>query len=213
MTTLHEPANILDNDVVKKIPEQVEKIAKSSGGLLLTLQNLLSKIMSNKLYLGILIVVVLLIIAGLVLYKQFYHKLKFGFKIPFLSQSSNSNNTKNNTKNNLLNLSEEYHIVDPNGEKILVTPYLIEILKQHYNNKSQTQIQSQPQQKQPQPRPKLIHPGSEGKQVLPDPPSEVLNTEENNATQALTIAEIEELKRELNEMESKQQIIEDEEED
>ena len=51
-------------------------------------------------------------------------------------------------------------------------------------------------------RPKLNHPGNSNneKQVIPDPPSEVQNTEENNNTQALTMAEIEELKRQLNEM-------------
>ena len=116
MATLPEPANILDNEVVKKLPEQVEKIAKSSEGLLLTLQNLFLKIKSNKLYLGILIVVVVLIIVGLVLYKQFFHKLKNDFKIPFLSKTSNNSN---NSKNNLLNLSEEYHIIDPNSLYII----------------------------------------------------------------------------------------------
>lgn len=193
MTTIHEPATKLIEEVVNSNPT----VPISTNEQIKTVQQLFSKIINNKIYLGILIVVVVLLIVGLVLYKQYYHKLNIDFKIPFF----NKKNETKQTKNNLLNLSEEYHIIDPKGEKILVTPFLIEILKQHCNQNNQ-QPQEPQQNKQQQMRPKLNHPGNSNneKQVIPDPPSEVQNTEENNNTQALTMAEIEELKRQLNEM-------------
>lgn len=193
--------NTLDNSVsVVAVPNIVAKPENIQ-----VFKNVISKILGNKLYLIILIIVVVLIIAGLILYKYYYNKINMKLKLPFLS--------KETSKNNLLNLTEEYHIIDPDGEKILVTPYLIEILKQHYNqsqNKLQNQLHNQPQhqpQKQPQkplpvtgkenPRPKLIHP-------VIDPPSEVqLSENHDSVNNDLSKDEIDALKKELAEMQQK----------
>jgi hypothetical protein len=160
-------------------------------GLLNDVQGVWQKILNNKLYLGILVVVVILLCIGLFLYKNYYNKFSF-INIPFFNKKEIAKGTSN-----LLNLAEEYHIIDPAGEKILVTPYLIEILKQHCNQ----QVEHIENVKQ-ETRPKLNHPGTViDIPTQPDPPSDIPVTEDN--TQALTMAEIEELKRQLVEMENK----------
>ena len=157
-------------------------------GLVQDAMNIWQRIYNNKLYLGILIVVIILLCSCFFFYKQYYKKLSF-LNIPFLNKHQETKKTSN-----LLNLAEEYHIIDPAGEKILVTPYLVEILKQHCNQQNEIVQQET--------RPKLNHPGSQpNTTVQPEPPSDTHATEDN--TQALTMAEIEELKRQLEEMEDK----------
>lgn len=149
-----------------------------------------SKLLENKLYLIILGVVIVLGAIGYYLYFKYMKggsiKSLFGGSSPVIE-----------TKKHILNPSEEYYLLDPNGNPILISPYFNDIVRSHI-------LQNQPRQ-----RPQLIHPADQKQQPVQriqqtETQQESDNEDDNIGQQELTSAEIEELKRQLEALERSQ---------
>jgi hypothetical protein len=165
----------------------MESIAPSVPTVNNATQSILESLYNNKNYF-IIIIIALIVLAGIgfYLYKKQFSKTDV--------KSNTSSESKPSTKE-ILQPNKEYYIIDQNGNPILVNKYFNNIL--HSENQS---VLVNKEIALP-PRPKLTHPNEETE-------IEQVNVtekeDENVAGLDLTQAEIEELKKTLAQLESKQ---------
>jgi len=186
-------------------------------------------LLNNQTYLYLAIVIVVLGVAGWVLYTKYF--ITLDNKESKEEHNKDNKDNKEDNKKNFLNPTNDYYIVDPDGSPILITPYMGDIIRHSMQQKQQAQqqqaqqqqaqppqppqqqqqpqqpqqtVQQQPQQKQQKQksRPKLNHPGE--KAQIPD---EVILSEpedDNLGSQDLNEDEIKELKKQLDSLKKNQ---------
>lgn len=152
-----------------------------------TIQEQVSKSFFTKPIFFVIVLVIVLVAIGFYLYKKYFCKK---------SDEKPSTNNGNEIKKQILNPNNEYYLLDPDGNPILISPFFNDIVKMHILKRNNV---IQPQQIQE--RPKLIHPDESEEE---EQEQEENNEDENVASQDLTNAEIEELKKQLLAMEKSQ---------
>ena len=98
-------------------------------------------LMSNNMYLYILGIVAVLAFIGYYLYLKYFVNTK-----PVEEEKPKANEPKKN----YLNPTQEYYLIDPSGNPILMNPYFLDILKHHMTQKSGEQPKMEQQQMQQQ---------------------------------------------------------------
>ena len=149
-----------------------------------TVQEQVSKSFFTKPIFYIIVLVVVLTAIGFYLYKKYLCKG---------NEEKPLTNNGNEIKKQILNPNNEYYLLDPDGNPILISPYFNDIVKMHILRNQVIIPQQLPE------RPKLIHPDETEEQE-----EEENNEDDNVASQDLTNAEIEELKKQLLAMEQNQ---------
>jgi len=89
------------------------------------LSTFFTKLISNKNYIYVLLLVLVLAIIGYYLYIKYFSKILEKKVKPEETKIDNSKEEKKQ----ILNPKNDYYIIDPNGKPILITPYFIDILK------------------------------------------------------------------------------------
>ena len=98
-----------------------------------------STLMSNNMYLYILAIVAVLAFIGYYLYLKYFNNIKSEETLKLKPIES---------KKVILNPTQEYYLVDPNGNTILANHYFNEIVNHHFNQNEVQQPQQQPQQQE-----------------------------------------------------------------
>lgn len=169
---------------------------------------LLELVSSNKSYLYILLVVIVLGAIGYYLYtKQFAKKSEEKPKeLPSIEEPME--------KKNILDPKNEYYLIDPEGKPVSVNQYFTNILQSNQQQNVRPPIMINNQIPIPMPpaqevrqtvasRPKLTHPSEQNVQQRENQ-TQMTDEDENVANQDLTMEEIEELKRQLDMIQRKQ---------
>ena len=104
-------------------------------------------LLTNTNYLYLSLIIVVLVVVGWYLYTN--HFKTDAVKIDTTKKNEDTKET-DNTKKNFLNPTNDYYIVDPDGSPILITPYIVDIIKHSMQQKQQAQGQAQPQDQQMQ---------------------------------------------------------------
>ena len=186
-------------------------------------------LLTNTNYLYLSLIIVVLVVIGWYLYTN--HFKTDTVKIDTTKKNEDTKET-DKTKKNFLNPTNDYYIVDPDGSPILITPYIVDIIKHSMQQKQQAQQPQQPQQQQPQDqqqiqqaqqqqaqqmqqqqaqqkaqekskqRPKLSHPGE--KVQIPDDIILSEPEDDNLGSQDLNDDEIKELKKQLESLKKNQ---------
>jgi len=109
-----------------------------------------TKLISNKNYIYVLVIVIVLALIGYYLYMKYFSK-----------KTEKKIENKKEDKKQILNPQNEYYIIDPNGNPILLTPYFLDIMK-HNMTKENPDLNQIPMPKLPQmaslPQPSLPQP-------------------------------------------------------
>ena len=160
-------------------------------------KSILESLYNNKNYF-IIIIVALIVLSGIGFYlykKQLNNTL--------ISKPTNTEpkptNTESKSSKEIVQPNKEYYIIDQNGNPILINKYFHNILQSEKQSENQSVLVNK--EIALPPRPKLIHPNEEQE-------IEHVNItekeDENVANLELTQAEIDELKKTLAQLESKQ---------
>lgn len=191
-------------EVVKEVVEKINDSINEQASVVI------NKITGKKTAIYLIILVIVLGGIGYYLYKKHFNKPEEPKKEdkPVIKKEDDSG------KKQILNPSNEYYILDPNGNPILISTYFNDIVKLHLTKQQMmqapvmVQIPMQAQEKTPdtdknqrqeiKQRPKLTHPDESDENESSE------QEDDNIADQNLTNEEIEALKKELEIMERKQ---------
>ena len=95
-------------------------------------------LLTNKNYLYVSVIVLVLAVVGWVLYTKYFKTSEL--KIEGVKNvEENKEADADKTKKNFLNPTNDYYIVDPDGSPILITPYIVDIIKHSMQQKQQGQ--------------------------------------------------------------------------
>jgi hypothetical protein len=132
----------------------------------MSISSLFEKLSNNKTYLYVVLIVIVLAIIGYYLYVKYFNmgeKKKDSKESKESKESKDSKDSKeqknskelkelnksDDSKKQILNPTNEYYIIDPNGNPILVTPYFIDIMK-HNMAKQNPEMQEEEEHQMPQ---------------------------------------------------------------
>lgn len=138
------PELTLEAPVVNAPVVDAPEVAKQN-----VVSSFFTKLISNKNYIYVLLLVIVLALIGYYLYmKYFSKKTEKKSKEDKSEEKVEKVEGKKEEKKNILNPQNEYYIIDPNGNPILLTPYFLDIMK-HNMSKENPDLNQLPMPKPP----------------------------------------------------------------